>query len=314
VIVIILGCFNYFAFINFTSLKDDHIKFRKSFGIDVCGYPLPTNYSEPQGCILKALPRKEFKRPPEGVNHYDHCNFFTENFVSAYCNIEKATHDMVKTMIGPSDVVLEIGSRYASTTCEVAVMQNNSGAVIAVEPDHRVWAAAEFNKLSHNCCGWSVFGVVGEKDVQMEVTDEDDEEELDYENNLEDWKKYINKNKNKGYNKQTIDMNDGRKQSPENMVTIKHFSWNQIEDVTGLKINTVILDCEGCWTEFVELYKAKFKHQVDKIILENDNPSEEATREGLEMLETLGFSINEMLTTGHIKWMGSMFALTKDKE
>ena len=66
---------------------------------------------------------------------------------------------MVKKMIGPQDVVLEIGGRYvdideaaaddhhdyryATTTCEVAVMQNNSGAVIAVEPDHRVWAAAE---------------------------------------------------------------------------------------------------------------------------------------------------------------------------
>ena len=65
----------------------------------------------------------------------------------------------------------------------------------------------QFNKLSHNCRGWSVFGVVGEKDVQMEVTDEvEEEEDLDYENNLEDWKKYINKNKNKGYNKQTIGM------------------------------------------------------------------------------------------------------------
>ena len=41
----------------------------------------------------------------------------------------------------------------------------------------------------------------------MEVTDEvEEEEDLDYENNLEDWKKYINKNKNKGYNKQTIGM------------------------------------------------------------------------------------------------------------
>ena len=50
-------------------------------------------------------------------------------------------------MIGPTDVVLEIGSRYVdvgealddltdtrygTTTCEVAVMQNNSGAVFAV--------------------------------------------------------------------------------------------------------------------------------------------------------------------------------------
>ena len=98
------------------------------------------------------------ERPPEGVDHYDHCNFFTEDFVSASCNVEKWTHEMVKTMIGPTDVVLEIGSRYVdvdealddvtdarygTTTCEVAVMQNNSGAVIAVEPDHKVWAAAE---------------------------------------------------------------------------------------------------------------------------------------------------------------------------
>ena len=38
--------------------------------------------------------------------------------------------------------------RYASTTCEVAVMQNNSGALIAVEPDHRVWAAAEVSLVT----------------------------------------------------------------------------------------------------------------------------------------------------------------------
>ena len=73
-------------------------------------------------------------------------------------------------------------SRYGTTTCAVAAMQNNSGNILAVEPDHVVWAAAEvresyyhdhelmfqFNKLSHNCAGVSVLGVLGEEDVFME--------------------------------------------------------------------------------------------------------------------------------------------------
>ena len=104
----------------------------------------------------------------------------------------------------------------------------------------------------------------------------------------------------------------------------------QLENVSGLRINTVILDCEGCWTDFVVTYQEKFQHQIDKIILgklfilnhcqtlfiaysENDHPNEGATRAGLQMLEHLGFSVSEQFSTGNIKWLGSMLALTKDK-
>ena len=57
--------------------------------------------------------------------------------------MEFLTVEAVRRVIQPSDSVLEIGSRYGSTTCEVAVRQMNSGRVVAVEPDHTVWAAAE---------------------------------------------------------------------------------------------------------------------------------------------------------------------------
>ena len=57
--------------------------------------------------------------------------------------MELATHSAVRKLIQPTDSVLEVGSRYGTTTCEVAVRQNNSGKLISVEPDHRVWAAAE---------------------------------------------------------------------------------------------------------------------------------------------------------------------------
>ena len=32
-------------------------------------------------------------------------------------------------------------------------------------------------------------------------------------------------------------------------------------------INTVILDCEGCWVDFIETYQERLRTQVDKIIL-----------------------------------------------
>ena len=137
---------------------------------------------------------------------YLNCNFFNENFMRAYCGVEAAAHDAVRKVVTPEDVVLEVGaryphyvsvemcrmmvtllSRYGTTTCLVAAMQNNSGNILAVEPDHVVWAAAEvsigmsriiskhdddlmfqFNKLSHNCAGVSVLGVLGEEDVFME--------------------------------------------------------------------------------------------------------------------------------------------------
>ena len=52
-------------------------------------------------------------------------------------------HLLVREIIDPSDTVLEFGGRYGTTTCAVAVRQNNSGALIAVEPDPKVWAIQE---------------------------------------------------------------------------------------------------------------------------------------------------------------------------
>ena len=76
------------------------------------------------------------------------------------------------------------------------------------------------------------------------------------------------------------------------MVPVKHFSWNKVcraelimsisirldekilkisncklEAETGMRVNTVILDCEGCWVDLVSTYRDKFRHNVDKIIL-----------------------------------------------
>ena len=74
-------------------------------------------HREPHGCFLRSLAEKE--RPAEGVKDYSACNFLAENFVPASCNIEKETHLAVRNVITPQDVVLEIGGRYGTTSCEV---------------------------------------------------------------------------------------------------------------------------------------------------------------------------------------------------
>ena len=94
-------------------------------------------------------------------------------------------HLLVREIINPTDTVMEFGGWYGTTTCAIAVQQNNSGALIAVEPDPSVWAIQEvggikanlflftnlindqFNKLTHNCASWSVLGVVGEEDQMV---------------------------------------------------------------------------------------------------------------------------------------------------
>ena len=42
-------------------------------------------------------------------------------------------------LLHPTDVVLEIGGRYGTVSCAVALAQNNSGQLITIEADPDVW-------------------------------------------------------------------------------------------------------------------------------------------------------------------------------
>ena len=83
---------------------------RRSWGTDVCGFPQPINYSEPHGCLLQS-PVDPSLKAVGVVEPYSQCNYFTENFVRAYCGVEKETHEVVRRLVTPSDVVMEVGAR-----------------------------------------------------------------------------------------------------------------------------------------------------------------------------------------------------------
>ena len=111
----------------------------------MCDEPSVDSLLTSAGCILESNHRPEF--PPKSVEDPQHCNFFAENFQRTYCGVEWDMHVLVKNMIKPTDTVLEVGGRYGTTTCALAVQQNNSGALIVVEPDSKVWAIHEVGKF-----------------------------------------------------------------------------------------------------------------------------------------------------------------------
>merc|ERR1712013_737423 len=133
------------------------------------------------------------------------------------------------------DVVLEIGSRYGAVSCALSEVMGNNGKLVTVEADPDVWAMHQYNKLSHSCTSYSVFGVLGEEDMTV----------------LRD---------TQGYGKRTSAGDDAEG------VTVKHFTWDEVEQETGLTFNTLIIDCEGCIVNIIDTYRHKFR-QVKKIIL-----------------------------------------------
>ena len=69
-----------------------------------------------------------------------------------------------------------------------------------------------------------------------------------------------------GYNKKTQkfvkDYN-----SDKTMVKLRHFTWSDIEAEVEQTVDTVIMDCEGCWVDLVDTYIDRFRNQVNTIIL-----------------------------------------------
>ena len=64
----------------------------------------------------------------------------------------------------------------------------------------------------------------------------------------------------------------------ERTVTVKHFTWSQLEQITGITFNVLILDCEGCHRDFINTYKHKLATgNVNKIIF-GESASEEILR------------------------------------
>lgn len=203
------------------------------------------------------------------------CTFLNENNVSARCDIEANSGAMVQKWIQPSSVVLEVGARYGTVSCAIAERQLQSGKLVAVEPDARVWAPLERNRVSHHCKFGVLQGVVGTTSLQIV---------------------HVHAG-NQGYGTLTVPVGEappppqpGQSHSLGNVA--QAYALDQVQQNFGMKFDTLVADCEGCLPTLFE-ENPKLGPQLTLILTEVHTPAEEHI---VALLQSYGFQLVDSLS------------------
>lgn len=154
------------------------------------------------------------------------------NYIDTNKN-EYEEQTLVHKYIKPTDVVLELGSRYGTVSCIINKKINNPNNQVSVEPDTRVHECLEKNMINNNYKFNIIKGFISK--IPLELTN------LNYCN---------------GYATTSI---------PSNNSSISTYTLEEIESMYNLKFNTLVADCEGFLEENPQLYQ-----QLNLIIFEKD--------------------------------------------
>jgi len=146
-----------------------------------------------------------------------------------YCGIEWDIWLLVDALVAPDSTVLEVGARFGTTSCALSRATRNSGNVVAVEPDASVWPALEANRARHRCNFNIVQGSVGGVPLIIE--------------------NFNLKRPTSGYSLSTKDMAHKAEKAgglrPSDF-RVPHFQLGDVERFLGRKVDTLVIDCEGC--------------------------------------------------------------------
>jgi len=154
------------------------------------------------------------------------------------CYIESPEHELVRKWIPANATVMEFGARFGTTTCELAKKLGNSGRLVTVEPDPYVWSWLESNVKSHNCHAHVLRGAVSTSPIHMLGS---------------------------GYGGRSA---TGKQQG----FTVPTFHFDDVEKASGLKFDTLLIDCEGCAQDMMDQIGPKIQSQIKLIIIEADMP------------------------------------------
>jgi FkbM family methyltransferase len=193
------------------------------------------------------------------------CQSYHGPHSSMKCGMECDEWTLVEAFIRPADIVLELGARFGTTSCALAAATQNSGHVVAVEPDKRVIAPfLMHNRDKHNCSFAVLEGVVGTEPQPLMASTRAD-----------------------GY---------GTTSSPMNIPSwivrrlpkVPAMSIAQLEAALGRSINVALFDCEGC---IESVLTPRLARQLELILWEEDGQSFQDIRRWYQRLVAYGFSL-----------------------
>merc|ERR1719188_2372345 len=159
-----------------------------------------------------------------------------------HCETEYPEHALVRDWIPADAVVMEFGARFGTTSCEIARQLNNSGNVVVVEPDLNVWEDLEANLKSHQCNAHVLRGAVSAVDLHMSPK----------------------LNVKRGYSTRALQKGG---------VLVPGFRFHEVEAALGKKVDTLLIDCEGCAQDMMDqLGPAIESGQIKLLLIEGDMP------------------------------------------
>ena len=79
------------------------------------------------------------------------CSFLDEASQPLPCGNETTNLGRIRRWVHSKATVLELGAQYGMTSCEIAKAIQNSGRIVTIEPNPRVWTALHRNLVAHNC-------------------------------------------------------------------------------------------------------------------------------------------------------------------
>jgi len=159
-----------------------------------------------------------------------------------HCETEFPEHALVRDWVPPDAVVMEFGARFGTTSCEIARKLNNSGNVVVVEPDLNVWDVLEANLKSHECNAHLLRGAVSSVDLHMAAK----------------------LNVKRGYSNRALQKGG---------VLVPGFRFSEVEAAIGKKVDTLLIDCEGCAQDMMDqLGPAIESGQIKLLLIEGDMP------------------------------------------
>lgn len=200
--------------------------------------------------VASLVPHRTFAAGPVVVTvpeaqQLHSCSFLNESSSpSDSCWLEKPTSDDAKAFVRPGATILEVGARYGSVSCQLAALTENSGRVVSVEPDSKVWHTLESNLHRHNCSVNVLHGVLATEPLHI---------------------------KRNAYATHTNEIAGGSSGSSERGVdtVVPAMSFDELTSKSGLKFDTLVIDCEGCVVKLLENFPQMLDH-AHTLIIEAD--------------------------------------------
>ena len=189
------------------------------------------------------------------------------DWIARICSLEWNEWTLARALLSPSHTILELGARYGTTSCVLSQITRNSGRVIAIEPDPSVSQALAFNRIQHNCSFQLWQGTVSER--PMSLGDPSYKGKFNF-----DYAQVTTAITNTSLHRRVL---------PH----VSHVS--SLEDALGLRVDALLIDCEGC---IDELWGAVDFARIEVIIMEEDGPKKKQAKGYSavhERLRELGF-------------------------